>query len=112
MSRSDGAWLNWTDAVTPSSAEARDVLLGQELRVLDARPEPERRPLVAGLFEGVERVAVREVADRVHRDGPTRPCTRAHDLGELLAARDLDARSRRACRAVCEPSVPSMNTFR
>ena len=34
------------------------------------------------------------------------------DRGELLAARDLHAASRRASSAVCEPSVPSMNTFR
>ena len=84
--------------------EAGDVLLGQELRVLDPRPEPERRPLVAGLLEGVERVAVREVADRVHRDRPAGARAGAHDLGELLAARDLDARSRRAVAPSASPA--------
>src|SRR5215218_6262686 len=70
--------------------EARNVLLGQELRVLDPRPEPERRPLVTRFLERVERVAVGEVSDRVHGYRPTGSDACAHDLGQLLTARDLD----------------------
>src|SRR5919206_11570 len=48
----------------------KHVVLGREqLRVLDPLAEPARPPLVARLLERVERVAVRAVADRVHRDG-------------------------------------------
>ena len=80
--------------------------------MLDPLAQPERRPHVARLLERVERLAVRAVADRVHGDREPRLGAAQDDLGELLAARDLHARSRRASSAVCEPSVPSMNTFR
>ena len=79
--------------------------------MLDALAEPERRPLVARRLERVERVPVRAVADRVHRD---RPAARA-------PARTISSSSSRlvistpepsSIRAVCEPSVPSMNAFR
>ena len=71
--------------------EARDVLPGEELRVLDARAQAAGAPLVRGRLEAVERVAVRLVADRVDGDGEPGPRGAAHDLGELVAARDLDA---------------------
>ena len=92
--------------------EAADVLLGQELRVLDPRAQPERRPLVAGLLERVERLAVGEVADRVHGDRPAGARPGADDLGELLPARDLHARPVQEPSASADPSVPSMKTFR
>ena len=72
--------------------EAAQVLLGQELGVLDPLAQSERRPLVAGLLERVERLAVGEVADRVHGDRPARAHPGADDLGQLLPARDLHAR--------------------
>ena len=56
--------------------------------MLDPMAEAEWLPDVAGRLEGVERLAVRAVADRVHADGPAEPGALAHDLGELLAARD------------------------
>ena len=80
--------------------------------MLDPLPQAARLPDVARLLERVERLAVRAVADRVHADGPAGLGAGADDLRELLAARDLRRRCRRASSAVCEPSVPSMNTFR
>ena len=73
--------------------EAADVLRCEALRVLDAVAQAERRPHVARRLEGVERLAVRPVADRVHADGPAQPRARADDVGELVAARDHDARA-------------------
>ena len=71
--------------------EPRDVLLREQLRVLDARAQA--APLLPRLLERVERVAIREVADRVHRDGESGACARADDLHELVAARDLHSRA-------------------
>src|SRR4029079_4393830 len=59
----------------------------------DAMPEAQRLPVLACLLERVERVFVGEIADRVHGDGPARLGSTAEDVGELLGARDLDARS-------------------
>ena len=88
MSRSEGAWLNWTEAATPSSANRGHVLCGEKLCVLDAGPQPS--PVLTRLLERVERIAVRGVADRMHGDRPPGPCTATHDLGQLVTARDLD----------------------
>ena len=63
--------------------EAADVLGGEALRVLDALPQPERRPRVSGRLEGVERLAIRTVADRVDADRPAEPRALADDLCEL-----------------------------
>ena len=63
--------------------EAADVLGREALRVLDAMPQTERRPRVARRLEGVERLAVRPVADRVHADRPAEPRALPDDLGEL-----------------------------
>jgi hypothetical protein len=71
--------------------EAREVLLREALRVLDALPQSRGLPHAAGPFEGVECFAIRPVADRVHADGPARGCARPHDLGEVFAARDSHA---------------------
>ena len=76
--------------------EAAEILRREALRVLDPVPEPARRPLVPRRLERVERLAVRAVADRVHGHGPARARARADDLGQLVAARDPHARSRRA----------------
>ena len=59
--------------------------------MLDALAQASRLPDVARALERVERVAVRAVADRVHADGPAELGAGAHDLGELVAARDLHA---------------------
>ena len=96
--------------MTPSCREARDVVRGEALGVLDALAQPARRPGVACRLEGVERVAVGAVADRVHGDRPAGPAA-ARRLLELLAARDPYARAvehQRRLRA----EVPSMNVFR
>ena len=93
MSRSDGACVNWTDAATPIVGEAADVLRREQLGVLDALAEAERLPDRAGLLEGIERIAVRAISDRVHRDREPAGGAAAHDLRELLAARDLHAAS-------------------
>ena len=50
--------------------EPPEVFRRKQLRVFDSIPQPERRPLAAGLLEGVERFAVRQVADRVDGDRP------------------------------------------
>ena len=62
-------------------------------------------------LERVEGVAVRGVADRVHRDGQPRLDAGEDDRLELLAARDRTPEPS-SISAVCEPSVPSMNAFR
>ena len=105
-------------AVGRSGPEAlRELLVGRRVRELDRRRR-RRAPRSAGTSSGarhcacsirwrsprgchtsrvalerVERVAVRAVADRVHADRPARLGALAHDLLELLAARDLDARA-------------------
>ena len=83
--------MNWTETVIPSSAEARDVLRGEALGVLDSLAQAARLPHVPGAFEGVERGAVGRVPDRVHADRPARLGAVAHDLLELLAGGDHDA---------------------
>ena len=70
MSRSEGAWLNLDRGGDAHFGEPGHVLLGQELRVLDPLAQAQRRPLVAGLLEGVERLPVGEIADRMDRHGP------------------------------------------
>ena len=56
----------------PSSAKRGRSSRCEQLGVLDAVAETERLPLRAGLLEGVERLAVREVADRVDGDRKAR----------------------------------------
>src|SRR5439155_24251073 len=72
--------------------EPGHVLRGEQLRMLDPRSKSERLPDGARLFEGIERLSVREVADGVHRDGE--PCggATANELRQLFLARDLNAR--------------------
>ena len=77
----------------PERREAAHVLGREALRVLDPLAKSERRPLVARRLEGVERLAIRAVADRMDSDRPPDPRPRADDLGELLAARDHHARA-------------------
>ena len=74
------------------AAEPRHVLRREQLPVLDPLPQAERAPGVLRRLERVERLAVRAVANRVDGDGKARGGAGAHDLLELLAARDLDAR--------------------
>ena len=69
-SRSEGACENCTEQATPSSAKRPHVLGREALRVLDPVAQAERLPGVARRLERVERLAVRPVADRVHRDRP------------------------------------------
>ena len=71
--------------------EARQILGRQALDVLDPLAQPPVLPGVAGRLERVERVPIRLVADRVHRDRPASLRTAANDLLQLFAARDLDA---------------------
>ena len=106
------AWLNWTDAATPSVGEAADVLRREQLRVLDPVPQPERRPLVASLLEGVERLAVGQVADRVHGDRPAGAAQRQRRISTSASRLVISTPVPSSIRAVCEPSVPSMNAFR
>ena len=73
--------------------ESAHVLRREALRVLDPVAQSERFPRVAGLLEGVERLTVRPVADRVHTDRPAEAGAFEDDLGELLAARDHDPRA-------------------
>ena len=70
--------------------EADEILGREQLCVLDPVPEPERSPCVPGLLERVERLTVRAIADRVDGDRKPRRGSAPHDLGELVAARDLD----------------------
>ena len=80
----------------------------EQLCVLDARAQAARPPQLTGRLEGVERLAVRTIADRVDGERPAGLGRAAHDLGELAAARDADARAvehpggARAKRAVHE----------
>ena len=75
--------------------------------MLDPLPQPARLPGIARLLERVERLAVCPVADRVHSDGEACLRAAAHDLGQLLAARDLHAATRRAStRSVSRASRP------
>src|SRR5215218_11289345 len=61
--------------------------------MLDAMAETPRAPLVLRLLEGVERVAIGAVADRVHGDRPPGRRRPPDDLCQLLAAGDLHARA-------------------
>ena len=69
---------------------------------------PLRLPEIPRLLERVQGLAIGAVADRVHRDRKSRCGAAPDDLGQLLAARDLDAaavehpRCLRAERAVHE----------
>ena len=73
--------------------EAGEILRREQLRMLDPVAQPERLPDRPRLLERVERLPVRAVADRVHRDGKPGRRACADDLGELLAARDPNARA-------------------
>ena len=63
-------------------------------------------PLVAGLRERVERVAIRCVADRMHRDRPP-DCAPRRTIS-ASSSRSISTPEPSSKRAVCEPSVPSM----
>src|SRR5438552_16670801 len=54
-------------------SEALDIVRRQALGVLDPVAQAPRAPLVGRLLECVEGVAVRAVADRVHRHRPSGP---------------------------------------
>ena len=56
----------------PELGEAGEVFGREQLRVLDAVAQAERLPGRACLLEGVERLAVREIADRVDGDRQAR----------------------------------------
>ena len=95
----------------PERGEAREIVLGEALGVLDPLAQPVRPPELLRPLERVERLAVRAVADRVHGDRPA----------GLRARRTISASSSplvistpqpSSIRAVCEPSVPSMNALR
>jgi hypothetical protein len=88
----------------PQLGESWNVSRRKQLGMLDSRAEP--LPIGARRLESVQRLAVREVADGV--DGEREPGARpsANELLELLAAPEPSS-----MRAVCEPSVPSMNAF-
>ena len=60
--------------------EAGEILGREQLRVLDPVAQPERLPDRPRLLERVERLAVRAVADRVHRDREARPRRRARTI--------------------------------
>ena len=92
--------------------EPADVLRRQQLRVLDPLPQPERRPLVARLLEGVERLAVREVADRVDGDRQAGAGAAGRTISTSASRLVISTPEPSSIRAVCEPSVPSMNAFR
>jgi hypothetical protein len=92
--------------------EAGDIGRIEQLGVLDARAQAEREPDVAGTGEGVERVAVGSIADGVdsHREARAGP---APDDGRRGASLDvISTPVPSSIRAVPEPRVPSMNTFR
>ena len=61
--------------------------------MLDSRPQAEGLPLVARHLEGVECLAVGEVADRMHAEREAGPGPGANQLLEPLPARDLDPRA-------------------
>ena len=93
MSRSEGAWLNWTDAATPSAAK-RPTSSGARSCACSIRwRRPRGSPLVPGCLEGVEGAPVGEVADRVHGHGEAGPGAPGDDVDELLVADDLDPRA-------------------
>src|SRR5436309_1780688 len=71
--------------------EARHVLPGQKLRMLDARAKSSCLPEVTGLLEGVEGLPVRQIADRMHGDGKPGRRAAADVVRQLFLARDLDA---------------------
>ena len=71
--------------------EAGNVRGVEALRVLDPLAQAERLPGVLRRLERIERVAVRPVADRVHRDRPAGGGRAPDDVLELLPARDPDA---------------------
>ena len=62
-----------------------------QVRVLDPVPETEGAPDVLRRLERVERLPVREVADRVHCDREAGARAAAHDFLELFARGDLNA---------------------
>ena len=68
--------------------EAGDVFGRQALRVLDPVPQPARAPGVLRRLEGVERVAVGEIADCVDGDRKVRLSPKPDQLLELLARGD------------------------
>ena len=96
----------------PELGEARHVLGREQLRVLDPLAQAERLPGVAGRLEGVERLAVGQVADRVDgdREAGARGASRMYssNCSRLVISTPEPS----SMRAVCEPSVPSMNAFR
>ena len=72
--------------------------------MLDPGAEAEGPPLLASGLEGVERLAVGQVSDRVHRQREAGAGGRADQLHQLVAARDLHARpveQARRLRAQC-----------
>ena len=71
--------------------EPWDVLPREQLRVLDPWPQAAGCPEVTGLLERVQRVPIRQVADRVHCDGEAGAGGAPNDVRELVLARDLDA---------------------
>ena len=84
--------MNCTEQAMPSSAK-RPMSSGARHWACSMRcRSPSGCPGVACRLERVERLAVGPVADRVHRHGPARCGAGADDLGQLLAARDHDAR--------------------
>ena len=70
--------------------ESREVGSVEALGVLDSLAGPSRLPGVARRCEGIERVTIRTVADRVDRNRPACLCGTTHDVLELLTARDLN----------------------
>src|SRR5580765_5690185 len=78
-------------ACDPELGEAGQVLGRQALRMLDPVAQALRLPVGAGRLEGVERVSVRLVADRMDADRPATLRRAADDFLELGAAGDLDA---------------------
>ena len=92
--------------------EPRDVRRVEALRVLDPVAEAERLPRVLRRLEGVERVAVGPVADRVHGDRPAGRCGRARTISSSSSRLVISTPEPSSISAVREPSVPSMNAFR
>ena len=94
----------------PERGEPREIRGIEALRVLDPLPQAERLPRVLRRLERIERVAVRPVADRVHRDGPT-DGGRARITSSSSSRLVIWTPEPSSINAVCEPSVPSMNVF-
>ena len=102
MSRSDGAWLNWTEAATPSSANL-GVLLRQELCVLDPGPQPRHSSRVSSNASSASRFAASPIACTATGHRTALP---ADDLRQLVAARDLDPGAvQQTCRLRTERAV-------